>query len=155
MNAVEGMPPLTCAPHGKLYAVVEGIYFGGRVEEAAGVTIRRSELAIYKIDLEGDRSTLLSDDGTTVTGYVVDSDGQPMAETLYDAISKQWTLKVWRDHQWRVAQTKSAAIETPEILGLGRDGHSILVRGLGNDTGELREVAADGASVSDRTRGRS
>jgi dipeptidyl aminopeptidase/acylaminoacyl peptidase len=148
MNAVEGMP-LVRTIGGRLYAVVEGIYFGGRVEEAAGVRIRHSELAIYKIDLEGDRSTLLSDDGTTVTGYVVDADGQPMAETLYDAISKQWTLKVWRDRQWRVAQSKSAAIETPEVLGLGRDGRSILVRGLGTDTGELREILADGAGVSD------
>ena len=148
MNAVEGLP-LVRTIGGKLYAVVEGIYFGGRVDEAAGVRIRHSELAIYKIDLDGDRSSLMSDDGTTVTGYVVDSDGQPLAETLYDAVAKQWTLKVWRDHQWRVAQTKSAAIETPQLLGLGRDGHSILVRGLGADTNELREISADGATVSD------
>ena len=67
----------------------------GWVDEAAGVRIRHAELAIFKIDLEADRSSLLSDDGTTVNAYAVDANGQPAAESLYDAIAKQWTLKVW------------------------------------------------------------
>jgi dipeptidyl aminopeptidase/acylaminoacyl peptidase len=148
LNVVAAMPVVRVV-EGKPYAVAEGIYFGGRVDEGAGMRVRHSELAIYRIDLDGDRSSLVSDDGTTVNGYVLDSDGQPLAESLYDAISKQWTLKVWRDRQWRTAQTKTAAIETPQLLGLGRDGRSILVRGLGGKVNELREVSADGATVSD------
>ena len=148
MNVVEDMP-IVRTIDGKLYALAEGIYFGGRIDEAAGVRIRHSELAIFKIDLDADRSTLLSDDGVTVTGYAVDANGQPAAESLYDAVAKQWTLKVWRDHQWKTAQTRTAAIETPQLLGLGRDGRSLLVRGLGDKVNELREVSADGATISD------
>ena len=148
LNAVAGMPVVRIAD-GKPYAMAEGIYFGGRVEEAAGVRVRRSELAIYRIALDGDRSQLVSDDGGTVTGYVLGADGEPLAESLYDAVSKQWTLKVWRDRQWRVAQTKTAAIETPQLLGLGRDGRSILIRGLGDKVNELREISPDGATISD------
>jgi dipeptidyl aminopeptidase/acylaminoacyl peptidase len=148
MNAVEGMPMVRTI-NGRLYALAEGIYFGGRVEEAAGVRIRHSELAMFKIDLEGDRSSLLSNDGGQVNGYVMDADGQPLAESLYDAVAKQWTLKVWRDHQWHVAQTRTAAIETPDLMGLGRDGHTILVRGLGSDLDEMREVSPDGDTISE------
>jgi dipeptidyl aminopeptidase/acylaminoacyl peptidase len=148
MNVVEGMP-IVRQIDGKLYLLAQGIYFGGRVDEAAGVRIRHSELAMFKIDLDGDRSSLMSDDGTAVNGYVVDANGAPAAESTYDAVARQWTLKVWHDRQWRTAQTRTAAIETPELLGLGRDGHSILVRGLDDKVNEMREISADGATVSD------
>ena len=141
--------PVVRTTDGKPYAMAEGIYFGGNVDEGAGMRVRHSELAIFRIALDGDRSSLVSGDGSTVTGYVLDADGEPLAESLYDAMSKQWTLKVWRDRQWRVVQTRTAAIETPQLLGLGRDGRSILVRGLGDKVNELREISADGATVSD------
>ena len=148
LNAVAGMPVVRTTD-GKPYAIAEGIYFGGNVEEAAGMRVRHSELAIFRIALDGDRSSLVSGDGSSVTGYVLDAGGEPLAESLYDAMWKQWTLKVWRDRQWRVVQTRTAAIETPQLLGLGRDGRSILVRGLGDKVNELREISADGAAVSD------
>ncbi|HEY1426127.1 MAG TPA: S9 family peptidase [Caulobacteraceae bacterium] len=148
LNTVEGMPSVRMVD-GKPYAMAEGVYFGGRVDEGAGMTVRHSELAMYKVALDGDRSSLLADDGTTVTGYVLGADGQPAAESLYDDVAKHWTLKVWRDHQWREVLTKPAAIEQPELLGLGRDGSSIVVSGLRDKVNELREVSPDGATVSD------
>ena len=149
LNAVQGMPSVRVID-GKPYVLAQGIYFGGRTEEEAGnMRMMRSELALYQISLDTDRSTRLSSDDAEATGYMVDADGDPLAETLYDATAKQWALKVWRDRQWRTAQTKTAAIETPELLGLGRDGHSILVSGLGEKVNELREISADGATVSD------
>jgi len=149
LNAVQGMPIVRMID-GKPYALAQGIYFGGRTEEEAGnVRMMRSELALYQISLETDRSIRLSSDDAEATDYMVDGDGHPLAESLYDATARQWTLKVWRDRQWRAVQTKTAPIETPELLGLGRDGHSILVSGLGEKVNELREISADGATVSD------
>ena len=149
LNAIEDMPVVRLVG-GKPYALAEGVYFGGPSREMAGnLRITTSELALYRIDLDDDRSTRLSSDEAHARGYIVDSDGQPLAESLYDAITKEWTLKVWRDHQWRTIATKTAAIDTPALLGLGRDGRSIVVRGLRDKVNELREVSPDEGAVSD------
>jgi dipeptidyl aminopeptidase/acylaminoacyl peptidase len=147
LNAVFGMPAVRVVG-GKPYVLAQGVYFGGASQESAGgVRTMYSELSLYRIDLDTDRSTRVSADETGVNDYVVSADGQPLAESLYDAVAKQWRLKVLRDHQWRIVQTKTAAIETPQLLGLGRDGQSILVRGLGDRTDELQEISADGSTV--------
>lgn len=147
LNAVAAMPTVRMID-GKPYAMAVGIYFG-KLDEGAGMQIRHSELAIYKVALDVDRSSLVSDDGVTVNGYVLAADGEPAAESLFDPQSKQWELKVWQGGHWRVAQTETAGAQRPQLLGLGRDGRSILVRGLGDKANELREVSADGAVVSE------
>jgi dipeptidyl aminopeptidase/acylaminoacyl peptidase len=75
--------------------------------------------------------------------------GQPLALTQYDALSKTWVLKVWTGNAWRLAQTKTAAIETPDVLGLGRDGRSILIRQYEGGRDVFRELSPDGAQLSD------
>ena len=84
-----------------------------------------------------------------MTGYVVDATASRWPKASTTPSRSNGALKVWRDHQWRVAQTKTAAIETPELLGLGRDGRSILVRGLGEQGERAAGDLADGAAISD------
>ena len=149
LNAISDTPVIRIID-GRPYAFVQGGYFGAHVEEAAGgMRMRSGQLALFKIDLDDDRSTLVAADELNATGYLVDADGQPLAESVYDAISNHWTLKVWRDRQWRAAQAQDAAIETPYLVGLGRDGRSILVHGLDANREGLREVSPDGGVVGD------
>jgi hypothetical protein len=86
--------------------------------------------------------------GELASRYLVGADGRPAALVQYDAPSKQWTLKVFKGGLWQPAEAKTAAIETPELLGLGRDGHSILVGDMEDGSFKLRELSPDGARLS-------
>ena len=147
LNAVAG-PPVVRMLGGKPFVFVEGIHMvntssGGDVIEHTG------EPALFKIDLSDDRSTLVVQGGVTTGAFEVGADGRPLAETDYDAIAKRWWLKVWQGGAWRQAEAKSAAIETPYLLGLGRDGQSVLVGQLDGDAYTMRELSADGTKLSD------
>jgi dipeptidyl aminopeptidase/acylaminoacyl peptidase len=84
------------------------------------------------------------DAGVGVDDVLVGADGHPLAQVYADALSKQWVLSVWSDGRWRPVQTSNAALETPEVMGLGRDGRSILLGELHEGHFTVREMAPDG-----------
>ncbi len=134
---------------GKPIVFVLGYYWGAHSTDLGGAVERSGQLALFRVDLDTDRSTLVAADRVGATDYLVGADGQLLAESAYDATAKRWDLLVMHGGVWRLAKTQSAPIEAPSLLGLGRDGRSILVRGLGDDIEALREISPDGASVSD------
>ncbi|HVN02339.1 MAG TPA: S9 family peptidase, partial [Caulobacteraceae bacterium] len=125
---------------GKPTLFVQGVRFVGEEGQAT----------LFRIDLDGDRSTPIADtSGELGVEYLVGADGKPAAVTQYDGLSKSWVLKVWTGAGWRQAEAEKAAIETPEMLGLGRDGRSILVAAKEGDDYIARELAPDGSKLSD------
>lgn len=142
MNTVASLPVVR-VESGKTFVVVEGTYFPV-TQELGGVWKREGTLALFKIDLDNDRSTMIAAGENDTTRFVVGADGQPLAETRYDGLSKQWALRLFAKGMWRDAQTQTVAVDRPLALGLGDDGKSVLVRYLENDHYVLREVAPDG-----------
>jgi dipeptidyl aminopeptidase/acylaminoacyl peptidase len=106
---------------------------------------------LLRYDLETRHAEAVSDGFRQTNAYLVGADGRPAAESEYNPLTKQWTLKVFHDGGWRDAMTATASIETPQLLGLGRDGRSILVGRLEDGHFVRREVSPDGATVSDPT----
>ena len=87
-----------------------------------------------------------------MSSYLVGADRRPRPRwSRYDALSKQWALKVWTGRRLAQcgAEAKTAAIETPNLEGLGRDGRSILIGEWANGHYELRELSPDGGRLSD------
>lgn len=152
MNTVLGAPMIRLVG-GEPVLFVQGPQYTARRADGLAVEYLIPHIALYKIDLRDDIAKLLPGDDPDATGYIVDADGQALAEGSYNAQDKIWRLRVWRGGAWRVAQTQNAAIETPSLMGLGRDGKSILLRGFGDDRYALREVSPDGATVGDRLDG--
>jgi dipeptidyl aminopeptidase/acylaminoacyl peptidase len=108
------------------------------------------QATLFRIDLDNDHSTpILDTAGEMSTDYLVGADGKPAARVEYDAPSKAWTLDVWRDGSWHPAEARKAFIETPELYGLGRDGRSILIGELDDGRYRVRELSADGVTLSD------
>jgi dipeptidyl aminopeptidase/acylaminoacyl peptidase len=147
LNAIAG-PPVVRVLGGKPFVFVAGIHMVN-TSTGSDVIEHTGELALFRIDLRDDRSTLVVQGGPNTGGFEVGADGRPLAETDYDAIAKRWWLKVWQDGAWRQAEAKTAAIETPYLLGLGRDGRSVLVGALEDGAYTMRELAADGTTLSD------
>jgi dipeptidyl aminopeptidase/acylaminoacyl peptidase len=110
--------------------------------------VNRIHATLLRYDLATRRS-LVASDGFDATGaYVVGPDGRALAEAEYNPETKDWVLKISRGGAWRQVISKSAPIDTPELLGLGRDGQSVLLGQVENDRYVRREVSLDGA-VSD------
>jgi dipeptidyl aminopeptidase/acylaminoacyl peptidase len=152
MNIVLGSPMIRVIG-GEPYLFVQGSQFTPRIADQLAVEYLIPHVALFKIDLRDDASRLMPGEDPDANRYIVDADGHALAESTYNAHDKVWRLKVWRDGSWRVAQSQSAPIESPSLLGLGRDGKSILLRGFGDDRYALREVSPDGATVGSRLDG--
>jgi dipeptidyl aminopeptidase/acylaminoacyl peptidase len=138
-NFISGYP-IVRSVGGKPTLFLTGIRFVGDDTDAT----------LFRIDLDTDRSSPVMDTpGSQATHYLVGADGRPLAITSYDALSKHWELRVRSSNGWRTVQTRSEAIETPALLGLGRDGQSILVGDIESNRFVMRELSPDGASFSD------
>ncbi len=111
---------------------------------------------LFKIDLDaGDLGSVESHGFEGTDDYVVDARGKLLAESEYDAAKSHWVLKTWSG-RWREVQHLDAPIETPHLVGLGRDGQSVLAQ-FDEDhrprlAGELRadsDTWSDPLSISD------
>jgi dipeptidyl aminopeptidase/acylaminoacyl peptidase len=101
-------------------------------------------LTLFKINpRSGKPEVVMTGDGDT-DDIVLGSDGAPVARTEFDSAAGKWTLKMRQAGGWRVSRTVEAKIGPPFLLGLGRDGQSVVVGEQGETDVRLREVSADG-----------
>ncbi len=132
LNTVFGEPEIRFIG-GKPFAFVRGEVFVASM----------GRVALFKVDLDGLDTVALESEGFDNTiNYVVDAAGKLLAESEYDAAKSRWTLKAWSGH-WHEVQRVDAPIETPDLLGLGRDGRSVLVDFDEDHRSVLRELAPE------------
>ncbi|MBQ1542447.1 peptidase S9 [Caulobacter sp. CCUG 60055] len=117
MNVVLG-PPQIRQVDGKPTIFVPGVYFPPD---------QPSHVALYRIDLKQRRPQRIEDGYDDTTEWLVGADGRALAETEYVQRTGKWTLKIKDKSGWRVHRTDDAPIDTPDLLGLGRDGSSVLI----------------------------
>jgi dipeptidyl aminopeptidase/acylaminoacyl peptidase len=137
-DAKDGMSVVTGTPAvrflgGKPYVFVDGVQF------ISDQGVR----SLYKVDLASERSTVSGEAGARTDDWLVDAAGAPVAQTEYDPDAGHWVLKVSRHGMWRVAATADDKLGHPELLGLDRDGRSVLVSAWDGDKAAVREIAAD------------
>jgi hypothetical protein len=101
---------------GKPYAFVEAATFVG--EEG-----RRS---LFRVDLDSGETRQVGDGWPNTNGWVVDADGQPLAESEYDEKAGRWVLNVRRGAEWRAAASGDTQYGFDGVVSLGRDGKSVL-----------------------------
>jgi hypothetical protein len=134
MNVIAG-PVVGRVIGGHPYAFVQGTHFVANM----------GHLALYKVDLEYSRASLEGDASEHTVDWVVGADGKPLAESEFDPNGQHWTLKVHRGGGWRTVKTLDTGIGYPGLLGLGRDGRSVLLSTTEGDDDALRELAPDAA----------
>ena len=99
---------------------------------------------LFRIDPATDINKTISVGGHDTRAWEVALDGTPMAQTLYDDKTGRWTLKMRVGDAWRESRVIENAENYPIVLGLGRYGHSLLVKELEDGATMLREVSPDG-----------
>jgi acetyl esterase/lipase len=137
LNVIDGLPDIRFID-GHPFAFAEGTVF----------VQGQGQNGLFKVDLDrGDTATVVTPGFTHTRDYVVGSDGNPLAESEYDANASRWTLKIWRGH-WTEVLREQDPIETPGLMGLGRDGVSVLADFSGDDHNVLKELAPATATWS-------
>src|SRR5215471_1284466 len=96
-----------------------------------------SHLALYRVDLATHGSTMIESGSTSETrAWIVDAKGTPLARKIYSERAG-WALEFKRDGAWTVVKGLSDIVGSgPEIVGLGRDGNSVLLRVATGDAGQ-------------------
>jgi len=116
LNVVIG-PPRVRTIGGRTVVVVEGIHFVNA----------QGQDSLFRIDLESGHSIIIDPGFTNTDDWVVGPDAKPLAESEYDGESGRWMLRIKGPGGWRIVKSVTAPLEHPALLGLGRDGASILV----------------------------
>ena len=89
-------------------------------------------------------------EGAEDTGdWIVGADGGAVAQELYDMQTARWTLRVRSAIGWREVKSIHAPVDTPNLVGLGRNGDSVMYTARGDDgRWSWREVRLDGGPAN-------
>lgn len=87
----------------------------------------RERMDLYRVNLETGRAALAEVMGSNVTDYVLDPSGQSLARSEYDVRSKTWSLHLRQGGGFRSTWRTQAPIETPNLIGLGMNGDSVII----------------------------
>jgi dipeptidyl aminopeptidase/acylaminoacyl peptidase len=103
--------------HGRPYAFVQACYF---VND-------EGRISLFRVDLSTGETALAAIGASDTDGWLVSPNGAPLAESRYDATGAAWSLFVNRSDGWRLADQSAASYGDDSVLGLGRDGRSVMI----------------------------
>lgn len=135
MNVMAG-PPMVRTVNGKPTLFLQAITF----KERYGV------LTLVHHDLKSGVQKIVEFGANDTDELLLGPDGAVVARTDYDGKAGRWSLKFRRNVGWSEARVFEDRIESPEMIGLGRDGQSVLISEPDETGTVLREISADGTA---------
>jgi dipeptidyl aminopeptidase/acylaminoacyl peptidase len=118
MNTIYGAP-IVRTYDGEPTVFVQGIKF----------VANQGVLSLFRVDLDRARGKVVEVGNADTRDWVVGPDGEPVAQELYDFRTGRWSVKLKAKNGWREALSTVAPIDPPSMMGLGRDGRSVLYTG--------------------------
>jgi len=141
MNAAYEMPQVS-AVKGHTTVFLRGLLVDGSDRAPA---LMSSDLVAGK-DIVVDKG-VSSDPGRR---WIVDDQGEQIAQTKYEDRAHTWTLQIKQGGRWVEAYSSKAPALPPQLLGLSSDGASLLLQLTKDDGGaEYRSVALADGKVSE------
>lgn len=125
------------------------VFNGEPVVYAQGVVFQsnRGRLSLFRVDLESGKSRAIEIGADETVDWVVDTEGRPLAQELRNRETGAWSVKLRSGTSWREAISVKKGLAAPYLVGLGRDGASVIY--AASDSGRdwsWRELRADGAA---------
>ena len=115
MNVVLDAPMIRTV-NGKPKAYLEGVSFANH----------EGRNSVFEYDPNSGLPSLIRQGRQHTSDWLVDAEGKPFVETIFDGAAKKWTLTV-SNGAWKASKVIEATIEHPYLVGLGRDGKSVLI----------------------------
>jgi dipeptidyl aminopeptidase/acylaminoacyl peptidase len=138
--SVLARPPVVREYRGEPMVFAQGVIFSGS----------RGRVALFRIDLDNGGARLVGTGEPDTIDWIVDPEGQPLAQELYNTGSGRWSIKVKTDDGWREAVSVAAPLDRPYVLGLGRTGRSVAYAVRGDDRHwGWREISVLGGDASE------
>lgn len=82
---------------------------------------------LYRINLTTGRGRVAVGLSPDHEALVLDKDGEPLAEAVYNEAKKRWALNLRAGSTWREVWAVEAPLDSPALLGVGRNGRSVVV----------------------------
>ena len=141
MNVVIGRPMVRMLK-GEPHVIVEGVHWVGQERGRNSLFVIRLATGATKVHEFGRPDT---------TDWVVAADGTPVAQTEYDSVSGEWSLRFQKNNRWELIDSRISPINRPTLAGLAQDGKSVLLvtQDKETDLRVTREYAADGSGSRD------
>ncbi|WP_296596929.1 S9 family peptidase [Phenylobacterium sp.] len=104
-------------------------------------------LTIIRADLKTGAQKVVQLGDPDTNAILLGQDGAPVAKTDYDRQTGRWSLRLRRPNGgWSEDRVTSAKTEEPVLIGLGRDGQSVVIAEQGDSGYLIREIAPDGTA---------
>jgi len=140
LNTIFG-PPVVRRIGGADMVFVEGISYA---------KTNHGLLSVFRVDPDSGASKLVESGSEETRGWVIGPDGQAVAQQVYAAGPGRWSLRVKAADGWRTAFTQVGPLDSPYLIGLGRDAGSVIYASQ-NEAHHWtwREVHVDGSPAND------
>jgi dipeptidyl aminopeptidase/acylaminoacyl peptidase len=113
-----------------------------------GITFkdRMGLLTVFQANLKTGAQTVVAVGDDDTNEILLGQDGAPVAKTGYDRVSGRWSLKLRRGGGWSENRVVQAKTEKPFLVGLGRDGQSVVIAKHAEMGYLVREISPDGSA---------
>ncbi len=140
MNTIFGAPVIR-EVDGQVAVFVEGVSYAHTTH---------GQLSVMRVDLERSGSRIVETGSEGTKGFVIGPDGRVVAREIYISNSGKWGLEVKAGAGWRLVKSEVAPRDPPYLLGLGREGKSVLYASQdAQHRWGWHEVQLDGSAESD------
>jgi dipeptidyl aminopeptidase/acylaminoacyl peptidase len=116
LNTIVGAP-IVRTVDGETVLFLEGIHF----------VDGRGCVSLFRINLDTGSSKLAFPGTRDTRDWIIDANGEPLAQEAFHDDNGRWALKIRRNSGWRETGVTTALLDAPDVLGLSRDGASVLV----------------------------
>ncbi|ESQ83572.1 hypothetical protein AEAC466_12920 [Asticcacaulis sp. AC466] len=105
---------------------------------------------LYRFDLDRSANATVMDRAPWHTeNWILTPEGEMLARATYSPKTKIWELQHYDRGLWKTIFSQHAELDYPNLVGLGRDGQSVVVfMNSGETKGHYYEVSADGVFSS-------
>ncbi len=116
MNVVLEDPVVIRGDHGT-QVFLHGVYFEAH----------QGRKALIRVNLEDDREELVKAGGESTQKWIIDSQGEIVAEQDYYDVQRRWGIRILKNGRPVQSLSGVAPLDYPEILGLNADGTAVIV----------------------------
>ncbi|HUI61466.1 MAG TPA: S9 family peptidase, partial [Steroidobacteraceae bacterium] len=91
------------------------------------VVTDQTELALFKVNLTKGSQSLVRTGSDATRGWLVDAQGEVLAEESYTERNRKWELRVRRDGRLVSGAVVNEGIDIPDLLGFGPSADSVMI----------------------------
>ncbi len=116
LNTVSEIPQARTV-NGRTVVFAEGTYFPDNI----------GYHALFAVDVATGRVKLQEGKSKSALDWVIDAQGDVVAESSYEEEKQRWSLRLKKDGKWVDVYEETSPIDWPSVEGLSPDGKSIIV----------------------------